>query len=98
VKHTCKAVRPGAKLFLVLQLSIKSQQRLVDGVHDSIYMSRAAREVPAAAQRDLLCTLPCPVSTLTFCQGSYRSVSIHFSSLIFLRFTCKRACPELSGE
>ena len=77
VMHACKAVRPRSKLFLVLQFSVEPQQRLIDGVHSSVYMSRAAREVPAAAQRDLLCTLPCPVSTLMVCQGTYQSMPTH---------------------
>ena len=70
MKHTCKAVRPRAELFLVLQLSVEPLQRLIDGVHGGVCMSRATREVPAAAERDLLCTLPCPVSPLMFYRGT----------------------------
>ena len=53
---------PGSELLLVRQLSIQPQQRLVDGMHDGVYVGRAAAEVPAAAQRDLLCTSTCSVS------------------------------------
>ena len=53
---TCKAASSGAKLLLVRQLSVQLQKRLVDGMHDGVYIGRAAPEVTAAAQCDLLCT------------------------------------------
>ena len=65
---TCKAVSLGAKLLLVRQLSVQLQQRLIEGMHDGVYIGRAALEVPAAAQRDLLCASHSSMSTQdSFC-------------------------------
>ena len=60
---TCQAVSSCAKLLLARQLDVQLEQRLVEGVHDGVDVGRAAGEVPAAAQGDLLCALASQIST-----------------------------------
>ena len=77
-ERTSKALRLGAQRCLVRQLSVQPQHSLVDGVHDGIDEGRAAGEVPAAAQRDLLCAAcsqvtaqagtPCPGQPYPLCR------------------------------
>lgn len=62
---THETVRFGTQRHLARHLSVQPQQRLVQRVHDGVDVRCAAGEMPATAQRDLLCTSSsCPVSIM----------------------------------